>query len=228
MPNLNFQVTGVDPAVRGMTPLLHFKLRLEVVPETTRIEALLLNCQIQFQCSRRSYSASEQEKLVELFGTPERWGQTLRNRLWTHANTTVASFSGTTETLLPVACSYDLNIAATKYFYALEAGDVSLLFLFSGSVFYLNSEERLQVERVPWNKEAEFRLPVQAWQTMMESHYPNSAWLSLRRDVFDRLYQYKRRHGLATWEQALESLLTVPSEESFAALPAPFISNSGF
>jgi len=38
-------------------------------------------------------------------------------------------------------------------------------------------------------------------------YYPNIAWLCLRRDVFDRLYQYKMRRGIPTWEQAVESLI---------------------
>ena len=35
---------------------------------------------------------------------------------------------------------------------------------------------------------------------MMEHYYPNTAWLCLRKDVFDRLYRYKSRRGLPTWE----------------------------
>lgn len=42
---------------------------------------------------------------------------------------------------------------------------------------------------------------------MMDAHYPNLAWLCLRRDVFDRLYRYKMESGAPTWEQALERLL---------------------
>jgi len=42
----------------------------------------------------------------------------------------------------------------------------------------------------------------------MDIYYPNSAWLCLRRDIFDRLYQYKVRNGIPTLEQALESLFT--------------------
>jgi hypothetical protein len=33
----------------------------------------------------------------------------------------------------------------------------------------------------------------------------------VRRDVFDRLYRYKMRRGIPTWEQTLESIL--PLEE---------------
>jgi hypothetical protein len=41
----------------------------------------------------------------------------------------------------------------------------------------------------------------------MDLYYPNSAWLRIRQDVFDRLHQYKMQAGMATWEEALESLL---------------------
>ena len=41
----------------------------------------------------------------------------------------------------------------------------------------------------------------------MDGYYPNSAWLRIRQDVFDRLYQYKSQAGVATWEEALERLL---------------------
>ena len=32
---------------------------------------------------------------------------------------------------------------------------------------------------------------------MMDLYYPNSAWLSVRQDVFDRLDQYQERAGTA-------------------------------
>jgi hypothetical protein len=41
----------------------------------------------------------------------------------------------------------------------------------------------------------------------MEAYYPGCAWLSLRRDVFERLYEYKVRHGIPTWEETLDSML---------------------
>lgn len=207
MPDLNFQITGVEDSSRGLTPLLHFKLRItNSRPES--IHALLLNAQIQIQSPQRSYSANEKEKLSELFGTPERWGQTLRNRLWTHANATVGNFTGETEIILPVPCSYDLNFSAAKYFYALDGGEVPLLFLFSGSIFYATPEGRLQVERVSWNKECAYRLPLETWKALMECHYPNSQWVYLQRETFDQLWAYKRRNGLATWEQVVGQLLS--------------------
>jgi hypothetical protein len=214
MPDLKFEIKGVEAAVRALTPLLHFKLHVEADQGAERIQGVLLNAQIQLQCRQRSYTSCEKEKLIELFGTPERWGQTLRNRLWTYANTTIGPFTGSTETVLPVSCTYDLNVAATKYLYALEAGEISLLFLFSGSVFYETPEGRLQVGRISWNAESVHRMPILVWRDLMEQHYPGSAWLWLQRDVFDRLYAYKRDRGLATWDEAIENLLLSPQSGS--------------
>jgi len=65
----------------------------------------------------------------------------------------------------------------------------------------------LQVAPISWEQEAKYKLPLKLWREMMDTYYPNSAWISLRRDVFDRLYQYKIQHGIPTWEQALERVL---------------------
>jgi len=207
MPDLDFQVTGVDPSIRSVSPSLGFRVRITNSPPDEKIEAVLLNAQIQLQPAQRKYNEREQEKLVELFGAPENWGQTLRNRLWTNSSVTINGFSGETETILPVACTYDLNLAATKYFYALEGDEVSLLFLFSGSIFYRTADGRLQVSRISWNKECSYRMPAQSWHEVMERHYPNTAWVTVQRDVFERLCEYKRRRAIPTWEEAFSRLL---------------------
>jgi hypothetical protein len=104
----------------------------------------------------------------------------------------------------------------------LESGEVSLLFLFSGSVFYPGNEGRLQVERISWSKECLYRMPVRVWQQLMDQHYPNSAWISLHRDLFDKLYSYKRRRGHANWDQTIEELLgnEAADENRIASAPA--------
>jgi hypothetical protein len=207
MPDLDFAIKGVEPVMRGLTPLLHFKLEVTNAARTAPVQAVILHSQIQIQPAQRTYNGAEKERLVDLFGTPERWGQTLRNRLWAHAQASVGAFSDSIETDLPVACTYDLNIAASKYFYALEDGLVPLLFLFSGTVFYTGADGRLQVAPIPWDKECTFAMSAGLWRDLMEAHYPNSAYLCLERDTFERLYAYKRRHGIATWDQVLERLL---------------------
>src|SRR5262249_46333042 len=108
---------------------------------------------------------------------------------------------------LPVPCTFDFNVAATRYFHALADGEVPLVLLFSGTVFHEDEDGALRVAQIPWEKETTFRLPVHTWRAMMEHYYPNTAWLCLPRDLFDRLHYHKTKCGLPTWEQALEDLL---------------------
>jgi hypothetical protein len=134
--------------------------------------------------------------------------------LWTNVSMAVPSFAGGTVVDLLVLCTFDFNIAATKYFAGLENDEIPLLLLFSGTIFYQAENGALQVVQISWEKEADYKLPVRVWREMMEHYYPNTTWLGLRRDLFDRLYRYKVRRGLPTWEQALESLLPEPGSDS--------------
>lgn len=215
MPDLQFQIESAAPVAFAATPLLGFRIRIENTAGD-RIHTVALRCQIQIETTRRHYSAVEQSRLLDLFGEADRWGQTLRSMLWTHASVVVQQFTRDTSVELPVPCTFDFSVAATKYFFGLSEGDLPLCFLFSGTVFYEDANGALQVSPISWEKEAKFRLPVKVWRELMDQYYPNSAWLCLQRDVFERVYQYKMRHGIATWEQALERMLaaveeTVPS-----------------
>ena len=212
MPDLDFKILGVEPTVHGLTPLLHFKLGITNTPPNETIQSVILQTQIQIQAPGRAYNENEKPKLIDLFGTPDQWKTTLRARLWTLANTTVRSFAGETEAVLPVPCSFDLNVAGSKYFYALEDGEVPLLFLFSGTIFYAAPDGHLQVQQISWNKECTYSMPVRVWKEMMNYHYPNSAFISLRREVFDRLENYKRGANVSSWDDTIERLLTKSSE----------------
>lgn len=216
MPDLNFQVEGVEPQRFAAEPLLLFKLRVteEIAEGTapTPIHAVTLRCQLRIEPARRRYADAEKEKLLDLFGTPERWGQTLRPMLWTHASVVVPPFVDSRVVDLPVPCTFDFGLAATKYFDALEGGEIPLCLLFSGTIFYGGAEGNLQVEQISWEKEATFRLPAKTWRELMDQHYPNIAWIGLRKDLFDRLSRYKSRLGIPTWEQTLERLLPAAEE----------------
>lgn len=211
MPDLSFEVEKAEAVPFAASPLLAFKLRVSNRDAQEPIHTIALRCQIMIDPARRGYRDEDKGRLRDLFGEPERWGQTLRPMLWTHTSVVVPSFTGGTVVELPVPCTFDFNVAATKYFAGLTDGEVPLNLQFSGTVFYVAESGALQVAQIPWEKEAHYRLPVQVWNQMMEIYYPNSAWLCLRRDVFDRLYRYKVRHGIPTWEQAIESVL--PEEE---------------
>jgi hypothetical protein len=163
---------------------------------------------VQIEAARRRYTPEEQARLLDLFGEPERWASTLKAMLWTHTTVALPQFSVRLAIDVPVACSFDFNIAATKYFDGLDTDDVPLNFLFSGTVFYESAAEgTLQVSPVPWDKEARFRLPAGTWRELMTHYYPNGAWLRVHRDTFDRLSEFKRQHGIPTWEDAFARLL---------------------
>jgi hypothetical protein len=212
MPDLDFRVDGVEVVPYAAAPLLAFRLAVRNAEPDERIHSVVLRCQVRIEVTRRRYDPDEEERLRDLFGEPERWGQTLRAMLWTHTSAVLQPFAGETVTDLPVPCSYDFNLAATKYFYGLARGEVPLSFLFSGSIFFQDDADALQVWPVSWTKEAQFRLPVSTWQRLMDAYYPNLAFLQLRRDVYDRLYRYKVRNGIPTWEQALDAMLRAAEE----------------
>lgn len=214
MPDLNFEVVGAEVPPFAAVPTLVFKLRVENSNAQERISSVALRCQIQLAVTRRRYSPNEQARLLEVFGEPKRWGETLRSLLWTTVSTVVPQFSGSATVDLPVPCTYDFEVVSTKYFDALEDADIPLTFLFSGTVFYESEEGRVQVGQISWSKDASYRLPVATWRAMIERYYPNSAWIRLHKDVFDRLYQYKAIHGLPTWEEVIERLVRASGEEA--------------
>ncbi len=212
MPGLSFTVDSAEAIPFAAAPTIAFRLRVVNPNAAQAIQSIALRCQILIEAARRHYKAGERESLRDLFGEPDRWSQTLRSLLWTHASVTVPAFSGSVVTELPVPCTFDFNVGASKYFYAIQDEDVPLCFQFSGTVFYAAADGSLQIDQIGWDKEARFRLPSHVWRKMMDFYYPNSAWLRLRRDAFERLYEYKRRHGMATWEEAVESLLPLEKE----------------
>jgi hypothetical protein len=212
VPDLSFGIEGAEVLEYAAVPSLLFKLRVENL-DGAPIRSVSLNTQVRIAATQRHYEPSEQERLLDVFGEPHRWGNTLRSFLWTHTVLQVPPFSESTVADMPVTCTYDLEVAATKYFHALEDGEVPLEFLFSGMVFYTGEDGRLQTTRISWEKEAEFRMPVRLWKEMMEHYFPNSAWIRLHKDAFDQLYDYKVRRGLPTWEAAVEALLRASEQK---------------
>jgi hypothetical protein len=214
MPDLEFAVLGAKPVSFCVTPTLAFPLRVTNVGGDP-IHAVALDCQVRIEAQRRRYDEVEKEQLVELFGEPTRWSQTLRSLLWTHAAVSVPPFETVVEVDLHVPCTADFNVLAGKYFSGLDpSSTVPISLLFSGSIFYGGENGGLQVTRIPWSAEATYELPIATWKDLLQMYYPNTAWLTLRRDAFDSFYAYKTRRGFPTSEQALEELLKVAAEEA--------------
>jgi hypothetical protein len=203
-PRLAFSVEDGGVLDHAAVPTLRFMLRVE---STGEVRSLSLNVQLRIAATRRTYSEAEEEGLRELFGRPEQWGRSLGSLHWTNLSLHVPAFSGSTLIELHVTCTYDLEVAASKYLNALEGGEVPLEFLFGGTLFYAAPDGRLQVSRLSWSEEAEFRLPASVWREMMDRHFPGCAWLRLQRDTFDRLHAYRARHAHLSWEDTVDALM---------------------
>ena len=212
MPDLDFTVESAEALPYAAVPTILFRMGISNAVEGEEVNSISLRSQIRISATQRRYDDAEQEKLRELFGEPHQWKETLRSVLWINTNTIVPGFSGGAVFEMPVTCTYDFDVVGTKYFAALEDGEIPLEFLFSGTVFYRNAAGALQAVQIPWEKEAKFRLPVRVWREMMDHYFPNTAWLRIRKDTFDRLYEYRSRNALLTWERTLESLLEASEE----------------
>jgi hypothetical protein len=205
MTALDFSVVGARAEAFSASPQLALRLRVE---ESTGAEvyAIALRVQIMIEPQRRRYEQAEASRLVDLFGHPERYGETLRPMLWTHVGQMVVGFTGSTEVDLTIPCSYDFEVAANKYLSSLDDGEVPLNLLFSGTVL-VHGPGGVASGLVPWNCEARYRLPVSVWRATMDAHFPNSAWIRVDRETFDELCRYKAAQGLPTWGAAFGRLL---------------------
>jgi Family of unknown function (DUF6084) len=210
LPDLRFQVEEIAATPSAVVPQLTCKVRItNSKPEP--VHSIALRVQVQIEPVRRRYTAAEQEHLKELFGEPEGWSKSLHPLLWTNANVNVPGFTMDGVVEVPIHCTFDFNVAITKYIYGLENGDLPVSLLFSGTVFH-PGRAGLEVAQIPWDREASYRLPIRVWKEMMDLYYPNTAWLCLRRDVFEKLDEFRARHGMPTWERALEHMLNQTAE----------------
>jgi Family of unknown function (DUF6084) len=69
----------------------------------------------------------------------------------------VPRFTGELLVDLELPCTLDFNIAATKYFHALDSGDIPVAVMFSGTLFYEGPMDgqnagALQISQIPWDR----------------------------------------------------------------------------
>jgi hypothetical protein len=208
--SLRFAITDARALAHAASPVVVLSLAIDN-PAGDAIAGIVLRAQVQLEPRRRRYSRREEARLVELFGAPERWGETLRALLWCHVPVMVPAFTAHTEAEIHVPCSYDFDVACNKYLSALEDSTVPVNVLFSGTIFR-GGDSGFQIEQIPWEMQASYQLPVAVIRAALDVHFPNSAWIRLRRDVFDDLYAFKTARGLPLWDDAIAALLDAARE----------------
>lgn len=214
-PAPDFSVLEARGVPNSASPAIAFQLRVRDRSER-EVYAVALRTQIMIEARQREHDEATRERLLELFGEPERWGDTARGLVWADCDTLVRGFTGSARFELRVPVSLDLEVATVKYLTALDSGKVPLAFHFSGTVFYCGDADRLQITQVPWTAEAQFALPIDTWQSTIREHYPNGAFVRLDEDTLDALRRYRVAHGLHSLDAALAQLLMDAREKQEA------------
>ena len=204
---LAFAIADAGALEFAAVPTLRFGVRIQGAPNRA-IRSIALNVQLRIAPGQRGYDDDTRERLREVFGVREQWATTMRTLLWTQTTLMVPAFTGSTQVDLAVPCTYDFDVVATKVLHGIRDGYVPLEFLFSGTVFYSADSGHLRTARIGWDRDASFRLPASVWRDLMAHYFPNSSWLRLSSDAYDKLYAYRTSHSLATWDDAVAELLS--------------------
>ncbi len=205
-PEPEFAVLGARAVKHSAAPLLHVDLEVNEA-SGRQVYMIALRISLMIEPARRAYDADTQERLVELFGAPERWSVTTRSLVWSQLDVLVPAFTGRTTVTVPVAVSFDLELAAAKYLHALPGGEAPMAMHFNGTVYYRGDDGGLQMVLVPWNRSIDFRMPVSVWREAIEQHYPGMSWLPVGEATLERIQRLKRTRGLATLDATLGALL---------------------
>jgi hypothetical protein len=176
-------------------------------PSGRPVYMIALTIQVMIDPARRRYDDATRERLLELFGPPERWAVTTRSLVWCQLDVLVPAFTGSTTVAVPVSCSYDLELAATKYLHSLPDGEAPLALHFNGTIYYRGEDGGLQMVLVPWTKSADFRMPVSVWSETVNHYYPNTGWVALRTETLQALQRAKLDRGLATLDATVSALI---------------------
>ena len=205
-PDPDFELLSARAVEHAAAPTVAFRCRAND-GSGLDLFTIALTAVISVEPSKRTYDGPSRERLVELFGEPERWASTTTSFRWAQADVLVPGFNGSTEFELVVPCTYDLELAAAKYFHGLDSGTAPLRFHFNGTVFYESEGGRMQVVQVPWDRSPRFELPVEVWRRAIDAVYPYRAWVPVHSDTLARLERRKAERGLPTFDAVVDELL---------------------
>ena len=135
---------------------------LEATEATGRsIYTVALTAMVEIEPSKRRYEDAERERLVELFGEPERWASTTssaalgaRPRCWSRAS------PGRRDSSSSCRAPTTTRSARRGTSTASPGGEAPLRFHFNGTIFYGDDDGRMQLTQVPWDCSARFSMPV--------------------------------------------------------------------
>ncbi len=213
VPAPEFEITDCAHVAFAATPTMLFSIRATDSSGLT-IQSIALSAQVMIDPARRGYDPGTRERLAELFGPPASWAPSTSGLAWARVATAVPGFAGATVFGLEVPCTYDLEVAAAKYFQAVREDGVPLSFHFTGNVFYRGPAPEpsappgpIQVAPIAWSTSSQFTMPVGAWRAMIADHYPGGGWIRISHETLAALNERRAGRGLADFDACVAELL---------------------
>jgi hypothetical protein len=205
-PAPEFAIVGAAHVPFAAAPTMLFEA-IATEPTGAEIQSIALTAQVMIDPARRGYDPETRLRLAELFGPPASWAPSTTGLAWARIAATVPGFTGDTRFSFEVPCTYDLEVAAAKYFYAVQDGEVPLTFHFNGNVFFHALDGRLQVMPISWSTSSQYRMPVAAWRAMIAEHYPGGGWIRLSDETLAALHERRAGRGLPSLDACVAELL---------------------
>ena len=149
-PEPEFQVLGATGRRHAAVPALDFDVHVTEPGGRQVLRDRAQRPDHDRAGAARSYDAETRERLVELFGAPERWATTTRSLVWHQVDVLVPAFTGATTFRVAVPAATTSRWPPPSTSTALPDGEVPLAFHFNGTVLYRGDDGRLQMSLVPW------------------------------------------------------------------------------
>ena len=149
-PELDFEVLGARPVRHAAAPMLALDLRVSE-PSGRQVYMIALTIQLMIEPARRELrrrharAAGRAVRRARALG-----GDDAQPRVGAARRAWCPRSPGSTTVAVPIACNYDLEVAAAKYLYSLPDGEAPLALHFNGIVYYPDEDGGLQMVLVPW------------------------------------------------------------------------------
>lgn len=205
-PDPEFTVVGARAEEYAASPTVVFSLRVRE-PSEREIYTIALSVRILVDPTGRSYNEEAREALFDLFGPAEHMAASMQSLVWGQVGVLAPSFTGEETFDVSVPCTYDLEVATSKYFASLPDGVAPLDFHFNGTILYSGEDDRLQIVHVPWRCTARYRMPVAVWRQAVDASFAQTGWIRLHDETLARLRRRQAERGAPSFDALVAELL---------------------
>ena len=206
VPEPEFDIVGARADEYAASPTVIFSVRVRE-PSEREVYTIALSTRILVDPTGRGYDETARESLYDLFGPSETMAASMQSLVWGQVAVLLPSFTGELTFDVPIACTYDLEVASAKYFASLADGVAPLDFHFNGTIFYSGDSDRLQIVHVPWSCTARYRMPVATWRKAVAACFAQTGWIRIHEETLNRLRRRQAERGAPSFDAVVSDLL---------------------